>query len=70
MSSPTTIGVNNDLTTSEACIASGPSDDEGTAGVGDISCVDKPFFGNGYLDNFFDEILSDLFVGDIGVVLT
>lgn len=69
MSSPSSVGINDDLAASESGISLRTSDDEGATGVKDVTSIDEPFFRDGLLDDFVDEVLSDFLVGDIRVVL-
>ena len=69
MSSPSSVSINDDLAASESGVSLRASDDEGTAGIKDVTSIDEPFFRDGFLDDFVDEVLSDFLVGDIRVVL-
>ena len=69
MSSPSSVGINDNLAASESGVSLRASDDEGTAGIKDVTSIDEPFFRDGFLDDFVDEVLSDFLVGDIRVVL-
>lgn len=37
--------------------------------IDDVSCIDKPFLWNSYLDNLIDHILCDLLVVNVRIML-
>lgn len=68
---PSTIGINDDLTTGQTGITVGSTDDEATRGIQvENGLVIDVLLGDDSLDDMFHEILLDLVVGDIGVVLS
>jgi len=70
MSTPTSIGIGNDLPAGQASIAMGSTYHELLARVDDVSGVHEQFFWDGDLDDFVEDIFPDFLVGDVRVVLS
>lgn len=66
---PTTIGVDNNFSTSETGISGGTTNIEATGGVNDVLGIDQKLLGADLLDNLVDEGSSNGLVVDIGAVL-
>ena len=69
MGAPSTIGVDDDLSSSESSISFGTTNVEFTGGVDDDLGAGEHLSGADLLDNLLSEGLGDLFVGDGGIVL-
>lgn len=69
MSSPSSVGINDNLSASEASVSLGSSNNESSTRVENVPGVDEPFLRDGNLDNFVKQIFSNFFVGNIGVML-
>jgi hypothetical protein len=69
MGSPTTIGVNNDLSSSETRVSLGSTNNEGARGVDDDLGVLEELSGANLLDDLFSENLSNLLLVHGWVVL-
>merc|ERR1719189_744201 len=72
MGSPSSISIDNDLSSRESSISVGSANDEFSGGVDDdLGLFAKIFLGNNFLDNIFNELLSKEFVlgGHLIIVL-
>lgn len=69
MSSPTSVSISDDLPSSQASVSSRSTNDEQVAGVEHVPSVDEPLLRDCVLDDVIDEVLSELIVGNVGVVL-
>lgn len=70
MGSPTTIGIDNDLTTCQTRVSAGSTDHKATRGVQVEDCLVVQQLGrDDGLDDVFHEIVTDLLVADVVVVL-
>jgi len=71
VSTPTTIGINNDLTTSQTSITVWATNDETTRWVQvENSLVIQVFSWNNWLNDVFQQLLADFLVGNVFTVLS
>lgn len=70
MSSPTSISIDDDLSSCQTGISHGTSDDESARGIQVVDClVVEVLGGDGHLDDLLEKFLSDHVVGDLLGVL-
>jgi len=69
MGAPTTVRVDDDLSSSDTGISGRTTNVEFAGGVNHVNSVFQELGGADLLDDLLDESLSDGFVGDLGVVL-
>lgn len=68
--SPTTVGVNNDLATSQASVSGGATDVKLTRRVNDDDGITEHVLGNDLLDHLLGKDLLDYVIRDLWVVLS
>lgn len=69
VSSPSTIGIGDDLSSCQTSVTSWSTDNKSSTWVQDELSVDKPFCGDGFSDDKCFKIFSDILVWDIIIVL-
>jgi len=69
MRAPSTVGIDNNLSSSETSVSSGSTEAELAGGVDDNLGVNEHLLWNDLVDDLFDKLLTNLFIGDRWVML-
>lgn len=70
MGGPTTVGIDDDLSTGEAGVSLGTTDDERARGVDDDLGILEELSGANLLNDLFGKDLSNLLLSHRGIVLS